>query len=80
MERKSYGRGYWDDRAELAGLAAILDDKDRPGRKNRYIDMIQKLALGERYVGGSRVLDLGCGSGRLSPWLHRARWGRGSRT
>ena len=69
MERRIYDNRYWDGRSGFEPLRAVLDDRDRPGRKNRYIDVVQKLALGEWYPGGSRVLDLGCGAGRLLGWL-----------
>lgn len=69
MGRPVCDRRYWDERAAFELLAAVLDEKDRRGRKNRYIDRIQKIALEAWFRGGGRVLDLGCGTGRLLGWL-----------
>jgi SAM-dependent methyltransferase len=65
----------WQERASLPELQAVLDPLDRTGRKNRYIDRLHRAAL-ERSLDlgrGQRILDLGCGVGRLSSWLARDR-------
>lgn len=61
----------WDERAALDPLAAVLDPDGRTAAKNRLIDRVQRRAIG-RVVGsprGLRVLDFGCGTGRLGRWL-----------
>lgn len=61
----------WSDRAQLPTLAAVLDPGDLLGAKNRLIDRAQKRAL-RRAIGdvhGKRVLDFGCGTGRIAGWL-----------
>jgi SAM-dependent methyltransferase len=68
-EWREYDRDYWDQRGGFDPLQAVLDEKDRPGRKNRYVDIVQKKALAEWYGGEATVLDLGCGTGRFLPWL-----------
>ena len=67
------GRGDvdWGRRAHTGFLASGIDPGDRRGRKNRYIDLLQKTALEEvlELRGDEAVLDFGCGSGRLSYWI-----------
>ena len=65
------GRELWQERAGLPGLRAVLDPSDESGAKNLYIDHLHRVAL-ERQLHlapGQRILDLGCGIGRLSAWL-----------
>jgi SAM-dependent methyltransferase len=62
---------FWSHQASLPGLRAVIDPNDRRGRKNAYIDRLHKVVL-LRYGDFSsrdRVLDFGCGLGRLSMWL-----------
>jgi SAM-dependent methyltransferase len=61
----------WSDLARLDPLAAVLDPQDSLGRKNHLIDRVHKRALASAVgdVRGARVLDYGCGTGRLSEWL-----------
>lgn len=60
----------WAERAKLPGLASVLDPADPTGAKNALIDRVQRAALGciDRSAG-RRILDFGCGTGRLTPWL-----------
>jgi ubiquinone/menaquinone biosynthesis C-methylase UbiE len=61
----------WSELARLDPLAAVLDPGDKIGAKNHAIDRVHKHAL--RTAVGSlpnaRVIDFGCGTGRLSAWL-----------
>src|SRR5581483_6155766 len=61
----------WDDRARLPGDAGVLDATDTDGRKNDLIDRVHKLALRRALprVRGMRILDAGCGNGRITEWL-----------
>ena len=63
----------WAERARLAPLEAVLDPADKRGGKNRLLDRLHKHALARAApaVRGRRVLDFGCGTGRLSGWLVR---------
>jgi SAM-dependent methyltransferase len=49
----------------------MLDPKDRRGRKNAYIDLLQKMAIQRchTFSGGETVLEYACGAGRISAWL-----------
>ena len=61
----------WEKTAEKGFLASGIDPADRRGRKNYYIDLLQKTALEEALdlKGDEIVLDFGCGSGRFSYWI-----------
>lgn len=61
----------WGKRAKMGFLASVIDPADRRGHKNRYIDLLQKIALEEvlELKGDEFVLDFGCGSGRISYWI-----------
>jgi ubiquinone/menaquinone biosynthesis C-methylase UbiE len=49
-----------------ATLAAVIDNKDRRGLKNSYIDMLQKTVLSEVWdIKDAVLLDFGCGTGRF---------------
>ena len=60
----------WDALAPH-GLAGVIDPADPEGVKNGLIDRVQKHAIAKRggSVEGKRVLDFGCGNGRLADWL-----------
>ena len=60
----------WGERAKLPGLGPVLDPADPTGTKNALIDRLHREALGCIDRGaGRRILDFGCGTGRLSDWL-----------
>jgi SAM-dependent methyltransferase len=61
----------WAELAQLDPLAAVLDPADKAGGKNRLIDRVHKRALARELgnVSGTKALDFGCGTGRLSAWL-----------
>jgi len=65
------GKPDWGKRAQKGFLASGIDPGDRRGHKNSYIDLLQKMALEEvlELRGDERVLDFGCGSGRISYWI-----------
>ena len=67
MER----RYDWGKLSQRGYLASGIDPGDRKGHKNTYIDLLQKTALEEvlELKGDERVLDFGCGSGRISYWI-----------
>jgi SAM-dependent methyltransferase len=57
----------WAERARFGVLGAVLDPADKSGRKNAFIDRVQRTAL-QRTLGRrhfNRALDFGCGTGRL---------------
>jgi ubiquinone/menaquinone biosynthesis C-methylase UbiE len=61
----------WDKRAEKGKLPAVIDPGDLKGRKNLYIDILQKLAI-QKALGREKarfIVDFGCGSGRFSALL-----------
>jgi ubiquinone/menaquinone biosynthesis C-methylase UbiE len=61
----------WSELARLDPLAAVLDPGDSVGAKNRALDRVHKYAIAAALgdVEGRRVIDFGCGTGRLSAWL-----------
>src|SRR5512147_3276217 len=61
----------WAQRAKQGLLGSGIDPADRKGRKNYYIDLLQKAALEEvlRLKGDEVVLDFGSGSGRIAYWI-----------
>ncbi|MGB8657410.1 MAG: class I SAM-dependent methyltransferase [Candidatus Zixiibacteriota bacterium] len=61
----------WVKRAEKGKLPAVIDPGDLKGRKNLYIDTIQKLALQKALGTETRefMVDFGCGTGRFSDLL-----------
>jgi SAM-dependent methyltransferase len=61
----------WQRRAEKGKLPAVIDPGDLKGRKNFYIDMLQKMVIKKALGTGKRkfVIDFGCGSGRFSKIL-----------
>jgi len=61
----------WGQRARKGFLASGIDPADRRGHKNRYIDLLQKMALDGvlDMKGDETVLDFGCGSGRVADWI-----------
>jgi ubiquinone/menaquinone biosynthesis C-methylase UbiE len=62
----------WNKIAKKGDLTAVIDPNDIKGRKNTYIDILQKLALSKHLDKNPSVtIDLGCGIGRLSNMLSK---------
>jgi ubiquinone/menaquinone biosynthesis C-methylase UbiE len=63
--------GKWSDYANKGVLASVLDPRDTVGKKNKYIDYIQKeaLRLALRNDSSATALDFGCGTGRICRFL-----------
>lgn len=62
----------WQSRAlKRHGLQAVLAPADYVGRKNEFIDTLQKIVLSSHlsFAGEEQILDFGAGIGRLTPWL-----------
>ena len=61
----------WEKRAEKGKLPAVIDPWDLKGRKNLYINTLQKLAIQKTLGQGKKeiIVDFGCGSGRFSNLL-----------
>lgn len=61
----------WEKRAEKGRLPAVIDPGDLKGRKNFYIDSLQKIAIRKVLEQNKRevIVDFGCGSGRFSDLL-----------
>lgn len=58
----------WADRSRLGLLRAVIDIADESGRRNLYMHTLHTIVLGAelRRLGSlRRVLDFGCGTGRL---------------
>jgi SAM-dependent methyltransferase len=71
VEKNMIERVDWGQRAREGFLASGIDPADRRGHKNRYIDLLQKMALDEvlDLKGDEIVLDFGCGNGRMTYWI-----------
>ncbi|MFQ6031361.1 MAG: class I SAM-dependent methyltransferase [Candidatus Zixiibacteriota bacterium] len=61
----------WGKRAEKGKLPAVIDPGDLKGRKNLYIDTLQKIAIQKTLGPGEKeiIIDFGCGGGRFSELL-----------
>lgn len=79
MEKQNYQRKphpimrkFWEQcTSEGRALQAVLDPADTLGKKNKFIDILQKTALSGYLTlsGRETILDFGCGCGRLTDWL-----------
>lgn len=61
----------WEKRTQKGKLSAVIDPGDPKGRKNLYIDTLQKIAI-LKAIGDEKtksIVDFGCGSGRFSDLL-----------
>jgi len=66
----NFQKNLWRERASL-GDRGVLDPADKKGLKNKYIDLTHKIILEEemKLSTSDKVLDFGCGAGRLSSWI-----------
>jgi SAM-dependent methyltransferase len=64
-------REFWERQSTLPGLRSVIDPNDLRGTKSAYLDQLHKAALSHygRFRSHDRVLDFGCGSGRIARWL-----------
>jgi ubiquinone/menaquinone biosynthesis C-methylase UbiE len=69
--RQPHAGPGWSELAGLDRYAAVLDPGDRVGAKNQLIDRVHKRALAKAMpdLDGVRIIDFGCGTGRLAEWL-----------
>jgi SAM-dependent methyltransferase len=56
----------WNECANLGVLRAVIDPLDERGVKNDVIDRLQWLAIRPHLSGPGRILDIGCGTGRMA--------------
>jgi SAM-dependent methyltransferase len=65
----------WDELAKKGELEAVLDP-DGSSRKNHYIHSIhiETLKCALKRMRKGRILDFGCGTGRISRWLVSRGW------
>lgn len=61
----------WRERAHIGGIQGSIDPADTKGLKNCFIDTAQKIILSKELaiLQTDKVLDYGCGSGRISSWI-----------
>lgn len=66
----AHARRTWDERAGLAGFRPVLDPGDLAGAKNDHLTRLHGKHI-KRHVEGQQglALELGCGVGRLLPFL-----------
>jgi SAM-dependent methyltransferase len=66
-----FQRKIWAEWSSLGRLQSTIDPDDIKGLKNSYIDLTHKLCLSKegRFLAKDKVLDFGCGVGRLSVWV-----------
>ena len=75
-----FERKLWGERASFGGIRSTSDLADAKGLKNIYIDLTYKTCLGREMSLSpkDKVLDFGCGLGRLSAWVFVNRYLTGS--
>lgn len=62
----------WSEHAKKGELRSVIDPNDLLGKKNSYIDTLQKTAIRsvlDIYNRENIVVDFGCGSGRITKYL-----------
>jgi SAM-dependent methyltransferase len=62
---------FWEHQSSLPGLRSVIDPNDRRGWKSAYLDRLHKAALARHldFQRRDRVLDFGCGIGRITRWV-----------
>ena len=62
---------FWEHQSGLPGLRSVIDPNDRRGWKSAYLDRLHKAALARHldFQPSDRVLDFGCGIGRIARWV-----------
>ena len=59
--------------SRFGAQASVIDPQDTRGRKNKYIQMHRDAQIASAFeplASGSRVLDLGCGTGNITRYLN----------
>lgn len=66
-----FQRKLWTRLPSLDGLRSTIDPNDIKGLRNSYADLTHKLCLSKegRFLAKEKILDFGCGVGRLTVWI-----------
>lgn len=61
----------WDEYSKKGGLQTVIDVNDKKGKKNKFIDTLNKTAILNvcEFNKDTVVLDFGCGTGRISKFI-----------
>ena len=69
---RTYNINLWNERAKSdINFSSVISPNDKIGLKTDYVNTIDKNCIGPeilKLASGSKILDFGCGAGRLSQW------------